>query len=342
MFERQLSDSACPVPNQGQRVAIPHILDLIISNEDFIEDIFNLSPLGKSDHSVLHCVCNLYYENVVNLSKLNFSKGDYKGLNVYLRNTLDTCYFNNCTDINDSWTYLKSTIESGQNLFIPHIVSNDWKKKLSWKFPINSSFKNLIKKKHRCWTRFQESKDKKYLNEYKQTRNLVRKESRKITQTHQKDIALSCKKNQKKFWQHVRSKTVSPSGIGDMKIVEGNAIKTISTDSEKAELFSDYFTKIYTIEPDVSYTQLPEVLSPNSLPPIVFSKSVVARKLKELKVNKSPGPDLLHPRVLYEVRNELVNPLTCLFNKSMTFGVLPDEWKTSIVSVLHKKGKKIV
>jgi len=62
--------------------------------------------------------------------------------------------------------------------------------------------------------------------------------------------------------------------------------------------------------------------------------------LGKLKLNKSPGPDLLHPRVLYEVRNELVGPLTCLFNKSMSLGVLPDEWKTSIVSVLHKKGKK--
>ena len=85
---------------------------------------------------------------------------------------------------------------------------------------------------------------------------------------------------------------------------------------------------------------MPEVLPANSLPQIVFNKSVVARKLGELKLNKSPGPDLLHPRVLYEVRNELVDPLTCLFNKAMSLGVLPDEWKTSIVSVLYKKGKK--
>jgi hypothetical protein len=59
-----------------------------------------------------------------------------------------------------------------------------------------------------------------------------------------------------------------------------------------------------------------------------------------MKLNKSPGPDLLHPRVLYEVRNEIVSPLTLIFNQSMNSGVLPEDWKTSFVSVLFKKGKK--
>src|SRR6266516_1386029 len=128
--------------------------------------------------------------------------------------------------------------------------------------------------------------------------------------------------------------------MGDIKVLEGKAIKTISTDSEKVEVFSDYFSKIYSINPDLAFEKLPDVLPPNSSPLIVFSESEVANKLGKLKLNKSPGPDLLHPRILYEVRSEIVGPLTYLFNKSMSLGALPDEWKTSIVSVLHKKGKK--
>jgi len=73
---------------------------------------------------------------------------------------------------------------------------------------------------------------------------------------------------------------------------------------------------------------------------IIFSKAHASNKLDILKVNKSPGPDLIHPRVIYEIRNVLISPLTYLFNKSMKFGMLPNDWKTSIVSVLHKKGKK--
>ena len=164
--------------------------------------------------------------------------------------------------------------------------------------------------------------------------------SRQIIQKNQKAIAVSCKINPKKFWQHVRSKTSSCSGIGDIKVVEGNSTKTICADSEKVDAFSDYFSKIYTIESDVAFDTLPVILPLNSLPEIQFSKSEVLHKLDKLKLNKSPGPDQLHPRVLYKVRNELVGPFTCLLKKSMWSGVLPDEWNSSIVSVLHKKGKK--
>ena len=178
-------------PTRARGSQTPHTLDSIISNEDFVEDIINLSPLGKSDHSVLHCVCNLNNESIANVSKFNFNKGNYKGLCEYLGNTIDMSYFENCTDVNDSWTTLKAVLESGQKLFIRNIASNAWRVKQSWQFPINASFKNLIKKKHRSLIRFQKSKDKKHLSEYKRIRNLIHKESRQITQNNQKAIALS-------------------------------------------------------------------------------------------------------------------------------------------------------
>ena len=112
------------------------------------------------------------------------------------------------------------------------------KKKKSWQFPIDKSFKKLIKKKHKCLTRFQKTKDKNVLTEYKSIRNLVRKESRTITKKFQTDVAKSCKSNPKKFWQHVRSKTTSSSGIGDIKVFDSGSSRTITSDSEKT---SDFF-----------------------------------------------------------------------------------------------------
>ena len=40
-------------PTRSRCTDNPHVLDLVISNEDIITDIKYLSPLGKSDHSVL-------------------------------------------------------------------------------------------------------------------------------------------------------------------------------------------------------------------------------------------------------------------------------------------------
>ena len=160
--------------------------------------VYNLSPLGKSDHSVVHCLRKLDINVVVNISKFNFNKGDYKSFSDFMTEKLDVSFFSDRISVNDSWILLKSIFLSGQELFIPHVVNKDWKKK-DWRFPTSESFRQLIKKKHRCWTRFQRSKDKQYLNEFKRLRNLVRKESRLITQKNQREIALAYKKNPKKI-----------------------------------------------------------------------------------------------------------------------------------------------
>jgi hypothetical protein len=144
-------------PTRARGVQASHTLDLIISNNDFVENITNLSPLGKSDHSVLHCICNLKNKKSVNVSKFNFNKGDYAGLCEYVNDVFDIHKFDNCESVNESWLYLKSTLESGQNLFIPRINNNAWRKKEAWKYPIDRSFKELISQKHRSWTRFQKN-----------------------------------------------------------------------------------------------------------------------------------------------------------------------------------------
>ena len=45
-------------------------------------------------------------------------------------------------------------------------------------------------------------------------------------------------------------------------------------------------------------------------------------KLMGLKMDKSPGPDNLHPRVLKEVALEIVDPLV--------FGIVPTDWKAVV------------
>jgi hypothetical protein len=92
-----------------------------------------------------------------------------------------------------------------------------------------------------------------------------------------------------------------------------------------------YFSSVYTKE---------EGTHENIMPPIVITESMVLEKLTKLKTEKSPGPDSIHPRVLKELKNELYKPLTILFNNSITAGKLPDDWKLSFITALHKKGSK--
>ena len=62
--------------------------------------------------------------------------------------------------------------------------------------------------------------------------------------------------------------------------------------------------------------------------------------LWNLKVNKCPGPDLLHPRILYEVRHQIVTPLHKIFETSYNTGVIPWDWKFANTVPIYKKGNK--
>src|SRR3989442_11397504 len=81
----------------------PHILDLIISNGDFVSDVVNLSPLGKSDHSVINCSCKLEIETHSRPSKFRFEKGDYDALRYAVNYNLNNAVVSTQIGINEDW-----------------------------------------------------------------------------------------------------------------------------------------------------------------------------------------------------------------------------------------------
>ena len=64
------------------------------------------------------------------------------------------------------------------------------------------------------------------------------------------------------------------------------------------------------------------------------------KRLNKLNVNKSEGPDLIHPRVIYEIRHEIAQPLAMLFNRSLESNQIPAIWKCANIAPIYKKGRK--
>jgi len=64
----------------------------------------------------------------------------------------------------------------------------------------------------------------------------------------------------------------------------------------------------------------------------------IYKRLLRLKVNKSPGPDLIHLRVLFETSNVSARPLFLIFKRSLQTGIIPVDWKLAEVTAVHKKG----
>ena len=54
------------------------------------------------------------------------------------------------------------------------------------------------------------------------------------------------------------------------------------------------------------------------------------------------SPDELHPRILKELCNEISVPLAIIFNNSVKYGSLPDDWKMANITAIYKKGDRKV
>jgi hypothetical protein len=60
-----------------------------------------------------------------------------------------------------------------------------------------------------------------------------------------------------------------------------------------------------------------------------------------LNTNKSTGVDKVHPKVLKECSNSIAKPLSILFNRSYSGGIVPKLWLHANVTPLFKKGDKL-
>ncbi|BHF61912.1 hypothetical protein SprV_0100489200 [Sparganum proliferum] len=142
--------------------------------------------------------------------------------------------------------------------------------------------------------------------------------------------------NPKLFYSYVRSSTRNKDPIPLLKTSED---VEISEDGEKAEHFSQFFNSIFTSEslftpPDYDFDEGPKIES------VSFDEATVRKELMTLNESKSPGPDVIPPKLLKELAADLAKPLSMLFQASFEAGCLPADWKSARITPLHKGGSK--
>jgi hypothetical protein len=118
-----------------------------------------------------------------------------------------------------------------------------------------------------------------------------------------------------------------------------NSEKT-EDNKEKANILSDYFASVFTNEPLGELPQMTPIEIQNELKDLVINKDMVLKLLQNLKIDKLPGPDSLHPRLLFEIKESIAETLRIIFNQSLTLKTVPKEWKNTQISAIFKKGNK--
>jgi hypothetical protein len=172
---------------------------------------------------------------------------------------------------------------------------------------------------------------------YANKRNLATSAIRKAESDFEGRIAEESKSNTKSLWRYIRSKTKVKTSVGDLRKLDG---ELTANDLEKAETLNQQYGSVFTRErgeiPDI--TEKPCL---SDLKEMDISCEMVEKAIDKLKVDKSPGLDQIYPRVIKELKNELLCPIKQIFQKSLDEGKIPDAWRDAGVTPIFKKGSRL-
>uniref|UniRef100_A0A8C5LPG2 Reverse transcriptase domain-containing protein n=1 Tax=Leptobrachium leishanense TaxID=445787 RepID=A0A8C5LPG2_9ANUR len=115
----------------------------------------------------------------------------------------------------------------------------------------------------------------------------------------------------------------------------------LTEDQDKAEILNDYFSSVFIKEKPITGDM--KFINKNLLIQSDWlTQDKVLHKLNNVNVNKAPGPDGIHPRVLRELCVEICKPLFLIFQDSFLSGIVPEDWRKADVVPIFKKGLKFV
>ena len=330
-------------PTRARRMDAPHILDLIMTNEEgMVSDLEYWSPLGKSDHSCLHFKFHCYlHRKVSNQARYNYNRANWPSIKADLDIDWQET-FHETTTTDQKWKIVASKINEAVMKHIPKVTIGGGHKS-RFTTPLSQKVLSKIRKKHRAWQRFIETREGEKHAEFCRLRNQVRKLTRQAQIDHETSIASQAKANPKKFWNYAKQQTKTKPGISDLETELPNGEKkTTKNDQEKVEVLNSFFASVFTNEvpgpiPNFEPRPFTDILST-----INITTEDVKAKLSKLNPTKSPGPDNIGPRILKEMHEVLAKPLADMYRSSLQEGQVPQQWKEANVSAIHKKGSRKV
>jgi len=149
---------------------------------------------------------------------------------------------------------------------------------------------------------------------------------------------ISMKTNPKKCWNYVNSKFKNKNIIGNLTFINSLGKEEItSNDTIKTEILNSFFSSVFVKEDNTNFTPLQNLSNVLSMGNLVIYELDILKNWDTTVINKSPGLDGIHPRILYEVRDEMAGVLKIIFINSLQNHEVPGDWRAGNISSIFKK-----
>ena len=119
----------------------------------------------------------------------------------------------------------------------------------------------------------------------------------------------------------------------------GNKKDLAETDIDKAETLANQFSSVFTKKTNTEW-DTPDPSQANNIISVVFSENIILKKLQNLNINKSTGPDDINSRILVELAKFVAPSLSVLFQNTYDTEFVPSDWKRASITPIYKKDDK--
>ena len=305
--------------------------DAVLSSSDNVLGVAELCHLGSSDHSMIMVSIagtpksNVTYEEVPDWRNADIPR---------MRHELDLVNWEQLNDMNtlDSWDLFKNEVWKAEERCVP-TKRRRVKCRPLW---MQQNVMRTIRKKRRLWATYKKTRDYEEYLAYKRVEKETKRLVREAKVKFEKKLAKEAKKNPKKFYSYLRSKTANRTSVGPLKEKE----QVVSGEKEMATILNKFFTSVFTVENPVLPEQ-PDYNVSHHLDNVEFPTETISEKIRKQKVSGAWGPDKIGPRLLHETEDILCAPLSVIFRHSLEENVVPDDWRRANITPIFKSGSKL-
>ena len=322
----------------GPTHRLGNTLDLCMSSSlELIAGVEVIAPLGGSDHNGLEV--NVVGMAVADSSKEevpDWAKADMKALRDKLGEVEWETEFNQLTGLQCMEKFYE-VLDRVTKDCVPNKLRRTSNRPL-W---MNQNIMRMLRRKKRLWRAYTREgyyrEDYQDFMAYQGLQKELKKQIRKAKRKLEKDLARKAKKNPKKFFAYMKSRTCNRVSVGPLMGEEG----IVSDSKQMACILNAQYTSVFTREDTGDRPEAESLFTGDDpLTDIRFEREGVEKKLKNIKQSGAPGPDKVWSKVLHDMADILAGPLADIYNRLMREGGVPLIWRMANVCPVFKKGTK--
>ncbi|XP_055378928.1 craniofacial development protein 2-like [Condylostylus longicornis] len=332
-FDHKIQHKITWLNTRGATSTIDYIITNRAVHTTQILDVRSLSSANiGSDHQLVLAKIRLNVQSKkrpppVYVEKLNIESLKTESVkNLYKNRLAEKIRLNQIQleeDVETAWKKVKENIENAANeaLGKRKINKNANKTNTPW---FTAEVKELATEKRESYLKYLSMRSPEAYREYKSVRNRVNSNIRRIKKEHWEAFTADIERDlygaQKKVWGMLRRRKKEVN-------------EYVQTNTISIQDWENHFRKLYENREDrEAETLLPEVIS------TFISIELVENAVKSLKNRKAAGYDEIPNELIKYGGKGLHHQLALLFQKTITSGTIPTDWRKSLTIPISKRG----